>query len=94
MSHYATLKENFSLNIAVPQRPTVFTYKDNPLSVEAIIDSNVAGIDKSTPNTIKSDKYTNPSQNEAYKYVYQSCCGIITPKSPEYIETKQVIFSP
>jgi hypothetical protein len=86
---YATLKDNFTMNIQVVQPPSIYVYKNNPLTSTNIIASNVAGIDKTVAPKVKNDIYDKP-----YEYVYQSCCSIITPSSSEYKQTREVIFSP
>lgn len=93
---YATLRENRNMNIAVNQEPSFYQFKNQPLSNENIIASNVAGITKNPQPSIdkRKEEYPNTDELKPYEYSYQSCCSIITPKSPEYVKTREIITQP
>jgi hypothetical protein len=94
-ANYATLKENRNMNITVVQQPSYIQFKDNPLSNDSIIASNVAGITYPNPQpSIDKRKDTYSGDLKPYEYSYQTCCSIITPKSPEYVKTREIIMAP
>jgi hypothetical protein len=94
-SNYATLKENRNMNIAVNQTPSYIQFKDNPLSNDSIIASNVAGITYNPQPSIDKISEKFPEGDlKPYEYVYQSCCSLTLPKSPEYVKTREIIMAP
>lgn len=94
---YATLRENRNMNIAVKQEPSYYQFKNNPLSNENIIASNVAGITYPNPQPSidkRKEMYPKSDDLKPYEYSYQTSCSICTPKSPEYIKTREIIMAP
>lgn len=95
MDSYATLKQSRNMDIAYPQQPSYIQWKNQPLSKESAIASNIAGITRPNPQpSIDRIKERMPVGENPYEYIYQSCCGIIVPKSKEYQATKEIIMAP
>jgi hypothetical protein len=90
MSNYLKLRDDMTLGIKVSQPPSQYVWKNNPLSSASIIADNQAGF-KSLPIP---NQYQPVGSDKPYAFSYQGCCDVILPKSEEYKNLKQVIFSP
>jgi hypothetical protein len=90
MSNYLQLRDDMTLGIKVSQPPSQYIWKNNPLSSSSIIADNQAGYTKpDVPN-----QHQPIGADKPYEYSYQGCCSVNLPKSEEYKNLKQVIFSP
>lgn len=96
MDTYATLGQARNMDITVVQQPSYIQFKNNPLSNQSIIASNVAGITNNPQPSIDAVKprYPDTDDLKPYEYSYQSCCSIILPRSPEFVKTREIITQP
>lgn len=88
---YTTLRDNLLMDPSVSQIPSPYFWKDNPLSNNPLITSNLAGIQRPI-SVYKSQTQILP--DKPYEYAYQTCCNLNLPKSPEYTKLREVIFAP
>jgi hypothetical protein len=92
MSLYHTFTEANNQKFTLLTKPDAFIYKENPFKNTPYIDSNIAGLRKK--NIMMMPKPEPKVAEKPYPYSYQSCCSINVPVSPEYLQLREVIFSP
>lgn len=92
MSFYHTLYETNNVDSLIVTEPSSFIFKDNPFVNYPIIDSNIAGVNKK--NIMTEYRKQEKPVEKPYEFVYQSCCSLNVPASPEYKNLREVITPP